>query len=374
MASLRGLDHIGEKIFKFHQGKDILNFRLVCQSWKHILENPMYWLKKLNKIGQSKKVFNETLILIRKAFESGIPETKIGHCLLIKYLKITEIRSNKDFAISIKKKLTNLMLRLPVLYCALVSKKPDLELIGFLAKTQFNVAKPVKCPPGIKYIRGRFSKYYARKSFEFDPLKDTIEGNHDLKVIEILVSELKDQISNQQFQITFKLTVMNENLEICKLIGENIHVFKDFIFEGANSIRMAIQKGNIEILRYLIFKMKETFKTANPITEIIFCCWHLNRNDSSKVHSCPEMAKIISHKMERINWRIVETIDKIKKESPCAIEILNIIVPLCNFQYLNPEYFYAQYSKQVCEILKPFIGKNLKASSPPKKKLKRSQN
>ena len=137
---------------------------------------------------------------------------------------------------------------------------------------------------------------------------------------------------------------------------------------------MAIQKGNIEILRYLIFKMKETFKTANPITEIIFCCWHLNRNDSSKVHSCPEMAKIISHKMERINWRIVETIDKIKKESPCAIEILNIIVPLCNFQYLNPEYFYAQYSKQVCEILKPFIGKNLKASSPPKKKLKRSQN
>ena len=89
MASLQGLDHIGEKIFKVHEGMDILNFRLVCKSWQEILDNPMYWLKKLKKIGQSKKAHSDTLVLIRKASKAGIPLTKIGYCLLIKYVKIT---------------------------------------------------------------------------------------------------------------------------------------------------------------------------------------------------------------------------------------------------------------------------------------------
>ena len=91
MASLQGFDHIGEKIFKFHNGKDILNFRLVCISWKKILENPMYWLKKLNILGQPKKFYNDSLVLLRKASRAKIPPTKIGYCLLIKYMKITSL-------------------------------------------------------------------------------------------------------------------------------------------------------------------------------------------------------------------------------------------------------------------------------------------
>ena len=393
MASLRGLDHIGEKIFKFHQGKDILNFRLVCKSWKDILENPMYWLKKLNKIGQSKKVFNETLILIRKAFVSGISETKIGHCLLIKYLKITEIRTIKNFANAIKRKLTNLMLRLPVLYCALISQKPDLELISFLAKTQSNVAKPIKCPPEIKYNRGRFSKYYAsftgRKNFEIDPLKDTIEGNLDLEVIEILVSELKYQISNQQFQKAFKLAVIKQNLEMCKLIGDKMHVFQDFDTRYDSPIRWAIQGENIQILQYLISKMKGTFNNIynpyNPLKEIILNCRPMTIMDSSRVHNCIQMAKILLPKIEGINRiyrgtsflsQIVPLID-LEKDASCAIEILKLIAPLCDFKEQNAEDLYKQYSiysDQVYEILKPIIEKKLEMSSPLKKKLKQHNN
>ena len=89
MASLQGFDHIGEKIFKFHNGKEVLNFRLVCKSWKKILDNPMYWLKKLNQIGQPKTAYNNSLVLLRKASRVRISPTKIGYCLLIKYMLLS---------------------------------------------------------------------------------------------------------------------------------------------------------------------------------------------------------------------------------------------------------------------------------------------
>ena len=361
MASLQGLDHIGEKIFKVHNGMDILNFRLVCKSWKHILDNPMYWLKKLNKIGQPKKFYNDSLVLIRKALRIGIPETKIGHCLLIKYLKITEIRTNKDFVSDIKRKLTNLLLRLPLLYCALISQKPDLELIGFLAKSQSNVAKPIKCPPETKYIRGRFSKHHSRRgrkklSFEFDPLKDSIEGNHDLEVIEILVCQLKAHLQTQQFLKVLKLAVSKQNLEICKLIGKEMQQFKELNwFESPfdNPIRIAIQGKDIQILQYLVSKMKGTFKCLryNPLREIIsFCCYWTRIDFSrSRIHICTEMAYTVLPKIEDINVKnyggksfLNETLAFAlrSEDKKCAIGILKLIAPLCDFKDLNAEDLY----------------------------------
>ena len=42
-----GLQHISESIFEFLDKINLLNCRLVCKSWKKLLNNPNFWLKKL---------------------------------------------------------------------------------------------------------------------------------------------------------------------------------------------------------------------------------------------------------------------------------------------------------------------------------------
>ena len=54
MATFEGIQHIGEKVFSFLSAEDLLKCRLVCESWKIIVENPVFWLHKLENIGQPK--------------------------------------------------------------------------------------------------------------------------------------------------------------------------------------------------------------------------------------------------------------------------------------------------------------------------------
>ena len=47
-----GLHHIAEDIFKLLDEKTIIDCRLVNNSWKNILDQPMFWLKKLQKLSK----------------------------------------------------------------------------------------------------------------------------------------------------------------------------------------------------------------------------------------------------------------------------------------------------------------------------------
>ena len=62
MATCQGIPHIGEKIFKYLD----LEVRLVCKSWNEVLDNPQFWLKKLRKLGQTKKANEKWQKLIAK--------------------------------------------------------------------------------------------------------------------------------------------------------------------------------------------------------------------------------------------------------------------------------------------------------------------
>ena len=43
-----GLDHISEDIFKLLDMNSLMNCRLVKSSWKNVLDQPIFWLKKMN--------------------------------------------------------------------------------------------------------------------------------------------------------------------------------------------------------------------------------------------------------------------------------------------------------------------------------------
>ena len=144
MATFTGFQHIGEKVFSLVPIENILNCRLVCKSWKKILDNPKLWLKKLNDIGQTKKAYKACLTLLRKASKAGMSEPKIINCLIIKYMKIREFQ--KTFFMEPEKtNVSRLLLKLPLLYFGLITKEPDLDLLNFLIKSEKEVMKPIKC-------------------------------------------------------------------------------------------------------------------------------------------------------------------------------------------------------------------------------------
>ena len=73
MATFQGVPHIGEKILKYFD----LEVRLVCKSWNEILDNPQFWLKKLRKLGQSKKANEKWQKLIAKCEQFDISQNRL---------------------------------------------------------------------------------------------------------------------------------------------------------------------------------------------------------------------------------------------------------------------------------------------------------
>ena len=68
-----GLQHLAEVIFWKLNYEDLENCRLVNQSCKKILKNPMFWLKKLAKRGLfSKKNHSDWAKIIQLAKNSDI--------------------------------------------------------------------------------------------------------------------------------------------------------------------------------------------------------------------------------------------------------------------------------------------------------------
>ena len=64
MAIFEGMPHITKIILSFLNGEDLLYCRILCRSWKQILDNPKFWLKKLNFISQPENVTEKWMNLI----------------------------------------------------------------------------------------------------------------------------------------------------------------------------------------------------------------------------------------------------------------------------------------------------------------------
>ena len=87
MSTLEEFQNIREKILSFLPTEDILNCRLVNQAWKEILDNPTFWLNKLNANGQPKSVSEAWLSMIEIAKDWGFPKATVSYMLMVKFVK-----------------------------------------------------------------------------------------------------------------------------------------------------------------------------------------------------------------------------------------------------------------------------------------------
>ena len=72
-----GFSHISSKIFGLLDHKDQLTVRSVCQSWKAHIDEPHFWIKKLDRKGQSEDLRNKWIDLVQRIERGSSIESEL---------------------------------------------------------------------------------------------------------------------------------------------------------------------------------------------------------------------------------------------------------------------------------------------------------
>ena len=242
MATFEGIQHIGQKVFRFLSVEEHLKFRLVCESWKIIAENPIYWLQKLENIGQPKNISKKWLQLLEKAKESGISESKVANLMILKY-HIFKKQCNKRlgfyYRVNVK---YEIQIDFPPIYQALYSKPEDLEVLKLLMdidKRSFIL--PKECSP----------------NFWITPLVEAINMDANTEVIKCLASKMSKHFREFNGTTVLHLAIRKSNVEVCKYFVEKApkYVFtkrEDSPWDNNHTpLKLAFSMENLEIIKCL---------------------------------------------------------------------------------------------------------------------------
>ena len=66
LTNNQGVLHLIEKIFSLLDKKSILICRIVNSSWKNVIDNPTFWIKKCDERGLSKELHKAWIDTIKK--------------------------------------------------------------------------------------------------------------------------------------------------------------------------------------------------------------------------------------------------------------------------------------------------------------------
>ena len=271
MNTFEGIQHIGEKIFNYLTTQDLLNCRLTSKSWKHILDNPIFWLKKLNTFGEyhTVEIHNKWLTLIKLAKQNEVPISKITYCLIIKYCKfiihpreiwssrIQKIKPSDSEWIEIQK----FILGLPPIYQALHTKFPDIEVIKLVGESDETFIDTIECPRHYKLYYARFIlPHRSEKKYLTNPLHESIKLGHDLEVLRYLMSKTENPMQALTEGTPIDLAVKRDNLKLYKFFSEMVPK-QDFNQE----INYAVKCGSVEIIKYLVSQTENPTLTYRKI-------------------------------------------------------------------------------------------------------------
>ena len=88
-----GLQHISEKIFQCLNKKSLMEYRLMNSSWNQILEQPIFWLKKLKVDGFSVERYPRLNFYTQKVIEDPETKKKLVLDMIKESIKETRIRN-----------------------------------------------------------------------------------------------------------------------------------------------------------------------------------------------------------------------------------------------------------------------------------------
>ena len=80
-----GFAHITQKIIGHLDHNSQLKCRLVCKSWKTQMDQPYFWIQKLDQKGQSKEIHDEWVNLLPRIEKGSYLEQEFRQCLMFWY-------------------------------------------------------------------------------------------------------------------------------------------------------------------------------------------------------------------------------------------------------------------------------------------------
>ena len=105
-----GFSTINENILLNLDHKSQMTFRQVCQSWREQVDQPLFWIKKLNLKSRPKKLGNVWIDLVGRIQKGSDLEKEVTECLMKWY---GTHQSYKGYKESLKKMLPIRLLIVP---------------------------------------------------------------------------------------------------------------------------------------------------------------------------------------------------------------------------------------------------------------------
>ena len=380
LFSFSGIPFVGQNIFQVLPDEDLKRCRLVCTSWKGLIDDPTFWLKKLNTNGQPKEVHQEWLDLIEKAKSWGVDKTQFVSSLMSKYfmLKTTRFRLMKrisEIPPTLGKELQNnqnclenFFLSLPPIYIALLPENPNLEVISIITYFNEDFAKPIIVPKEVVkcwynfpvHINILFSLTIDNKSI--NPLTFAIERQVkriSLEVLKLLASKIKDPCMND-FKEHLHCSIAKNNFEMCKFLVEMLPIKEQNEVVttknnypgvgGLSAIKIAMDLLHVDLFAYLLSKTDNPeIATGEGQTSLLHSlAQHFTNWDCPKSKSCKyaEMFQILVPKLTQfqepewlgntpLHFAIIRLNDDENDE--CAKVMVQYLAPRTNLEITNLE-------------------------------------
>ena len=301
-----GFSHISSKIFELLDHKDQLTVRSVCQSWKAHIDEPHFWIKKLDRKGQSKDLRKKWIDLFQRIEKGSTIESDLLKCLKKFHVLFPQWKPEVRAGIT------------PIHYAAMYG---NLNLLKFIASNidDFNSAKADGSTPIFLAARSGHTeifKFLAKKLKSFNT-PNPVNG-----------------------WTPIYLAARYGHTEIFKFLATKLKSFNDpNPLDGLTPIQSAARNGYTEIFKFLVSKIENPnapFPNSGwtPMhmaakyghTEIIKILSSLLRNPNAPMPDgrTPLKLAIQNNKIETVTT-LLEVIKKKIKSNPNHL-ILNTLL------------------------------------------------
>ena len=250
-----GFSNIGAKVFQNLPTEDILKCRLICHSWKSILDDPIFWLKKLKTKGF--KNFQIWLKIIQKSSQFNVNQENVTPCLRNLFTTASRYHEKNPFTES-----NFFDMDIPPLFITFLPEHPDLQIMKLIAILDKDFTRPLFVPPKFAFFnQDRLQLVPRRTKF---PLHEAISFNFNIEIIKFISSNMVDPMKNvDKFKRTpLHTAVRIGNAEAVKYLTglvEDINILDGDLATPLDlALKYHLYYRQIEIIENLLYCHKST--------------------------------------------------------------------------------------------------------------------
>ena len=231
---------IGDQIMSQLDLPTLLNCTLVCKDWNSFLNDPHFWLKKLQDVGQPTEIETSWKNLIKKSVEIGVDKQVFAKCLKRKFQHFVESQSKDKSA----QRNAIMWMKFPPLHTAALFGQ--IEIVKLIHHFELDFNRPIH--------NERFSNI---DHYEM-PIFAAIKNGHS-EVVKFLANTPRE-FQNPSFDFCGKpliyVAILHNNLDLVKFLlprTQNLNKIYGIGLQVKDSlIHACIKSGAINILKYLI--------------------------------------------------------------------------------------------------------------------------